>query len=278
MIIDFHAHIFPNTVAHRAVCNLEQVGRVVAYTDGTLEDLRHSMKEAGVTHSVVLPIVTKPSQFRHINEFACSITHEEPDEDGLSIISFGGIHPDSPDYKGELRAIRDMDLKGIKLHPTYQNTYIDDIRYERIIGYATELGLLISIHCGRDLGFPRQVNATPARLHHMLEDVFPGDKGDTSKLILAHLGGHDMENESEQLLVGGSYYMDLAYILRLALPEQILRMSRHHGIDKILFATDSPWSGQKEDVEYIRRIGFTEEELEKILYKNGAKLLGLKES
>ena len=111
MIIDFHTHIFPNTVAHRAVCNLEQVGRVVAYTDGTLEDLKHSMKEAGVTHSVVLPIVTKPSQFRHINEFACSITHEEPDEDGLSIISFGGIHPDSPDYKGELRAIRDMGLK-----------------------------------------------------------------------------------------------------------------------------------------------------------------------
>ena len=87
-----------------------------------------------------------------------------------------------------------------------------------------------------------------------------------------------MENESEQLLVGGDYYMDLAYILRLALPEQILRMSWNHGIDKILFATDSPWSGQKEDVEYIKRIGFTDEELEKILYKNGAKLLGLKES
>ena len=69
--------------------------------------------------------------------------------------------------------------------------------------------------------------------------------------------------------------MDLAYILRLALPSQILRMCRKHGIDKILFATDSPWSGQKEDMEYIRKIGFTEEELEKILYKNGARLLGL---
>ena len=64
-------------------------------------------------------------------------------------------------------------------------------------------------------------------------------------------------------------------ILRLALPSQILRMCRKHGIDKILFATDSPWSGQKEDMEYIRKIGFTEEELEKILYKNGARLLGL---
>ena len=69
--------------------------------------------------------------------------------------------------------------------------------------------------------------------------------------------------------------MDLAYILRLALPGQILRMCRNHGIEKILFATDSPWSGQKEDVDYIRNIGFTEAELEQILYKNGAKLLGL---
>ena len=107
----------------------------------------------------------------------------------------------------------------------------------------------------------------------MIQDVFAG--GPAENLILAHLGGHDMENESEHLLVGGDYYMDLAYILRLALPSQILRMCRNHGIDKILFATDSPWSGQKEDVEYIRKIGFTEEELEKIMYKNGARLLGL---
>lgn len=273
MIIDFHTHIFPDNIAHRAVYNLEFTGRVVAYTDGTLEELRLSMKEAGVTHSVVLPIVTKPSQFRHINEFAHSITHEEPDEEGLSIISFGGIHPASTNYKEELHIIKQMGLKGIKLHPTYQNTYIDDTGYERIIDYATQLGLLVSIHCGRDLGFPKQVNATPRRLRRMIQDVFPG--GSAENLILAHLGGHDMENESEHLLVGGNYYMDLAYILRLALPSQILRMCRKHGIDKILFATDSPWSGQKEDMEYIRKIGFTEEELEKILYKNGARLLGL---
>ena len=273
MILDFHTHIFPENIAHRAVYGLEFTGRVVAYTDGTLEELRLSMKEAGVTHSVVLPIVTKPGQFRHINEFARSITHEEPDEEGLSVISFGGIHPDSADYKGELKTIRDMGLKGIKLHPTYQNTYIDDLRYERIIDYASQLGLLISIHCGRDLGFPKQVNATPRRLRHMIHDVFPG--GSAENLILAHLGGHDMENDAEQLLVGGDYYMDLAYILRLALPSQILRMCRNHGVDKILFATDSPRSGQKEDVDYIRKIGFTEEELEQILYKNGARLLGL---
>lgn len=273
MLIDFHTHIFPNKVAHRAVCSLEQAGRVVAYADGTLEDLRYSMKEGGVTHSVVLPIVTKPNQFRHINDFAKAITQEKPDEEGLSVISFGGIHPASDDYKTELQIIRDLGLKGIKLHPTYQKTYVNDIRYERIIDYATQLGLLISIHCGRDLGYPQQINATPRRLYRMIRDVFPG--GSAENLILAHLGGHDMENDSEHLLVGGDYYLDLAYVLRLALPDQILRMCRNHGIDKILFATDSPWSGQKEDVDYIKKIGFTQEELDKILWKNGAGLLGL---
>ena len=47
MILDFHTHIFPENIAHRAVYGLEFTGRVVAYTDGTLEELRLSMKEAG---------------------------------------------------------------------------------------------------------------------------------------------------------------------------------------------------------------------------------------
>ena len=29
-------------------------------------------------------------------------------------------------------------MKGIKLHPDYQDTYFNDIRYKRIISYATE--------------------------------------------------------------------------------------------------------------------------------------------
>ena len=274
MIVDFHAHIFPDKIAHRAVGNLEQVGRVAAFTDGTLSGLKSSMKEAGVTHSIILPIVTKPKQFDHLNDFAWKITHEEPDEDGLSIISFGGVHPDSANYKGELLSIKRRGLKGIKIHPTYQNTYIDDIKYEHVIDYAIQIGLVVSIHCGRDLGFPEQVYATPKRVRKMIREVFPGRSSE--RLVLAHLGGHDMEDESEAELIGGNYYMDLAYVLRLARPEQILRMCRNHGIDKILFATDTPWSGQKRDVDYIKTIGFTEQEMEKILWVNAFKLLRLR--
>ena len=89
-------------------------------------------------------------------------------------------------------------------------------------------------------------------------------------------GGHDMENESEQLLVGGDYYMDLAYILRLALPEQILRMSRNHGIDKILFATDSPWHTPSLEKRFIATLGLSEGEKELIYHENAERLLGIK--
>lgn len=273
MIIDFHTHIFPDKIAHKTVHNLELVGNIHAYTDGTVTDLKRSMKEANVTHSVILPIVTKPAQFQHINEFAAQITDAKPDAQGLSVISFGGIHPDSSNYKEELRFVQGLGLKGIKLHPYFQRTYIDDIKYKRIIDYASQLGLLISIHCGRDIGYPPEIYSTPEQTKRMVKDVF--GTAPAYHLILAHLGAHAMEEQSEELLIGGRYYMDLGCAIRLLPPEQTLRMCRNHGIEKILFATDSPWSGQAEDLEYIKQIGFTQEELNKILYQNAAKLLGV---
>ena len=45
--------------------------------------------------------------------------------------------------------------------------------------------------------------------------------------------------------------------------------------DRILFATDSPWSGQKESVEYFRKMDLTEAEKTQILGENAKKLLTL---
>lgn len=56
-------------------------------------------------------------------------------------------------------------------------------------------------------------------------------------------------------------------------PEEIFR---NHGIDKILFATDSPWKDQKREVEYVNSLRLSEEEKEKIFWKNAQQLLGLK--
>jgi predicted TIM-barrel fold metal-dependent hydrolase len=54
-----------------------------------------------------------------------------------------------------------------------------------------------------------------------------------------------------------------------------MRIVRNHGADRILFATDSPWSGQGETVRYLKGMYFTEEELDRILHGNAEELLGL---
>ncbi|MCQ2480243.1 MAG: amidohydrolase, partial [Clostridia bacterium] len=46
-----------------------------------------------------------------------------------------------------------------------------------------------------------------------------------------------------------------------------------HGFDKILFATDYPWSSAKFFIEIIKSYGFSQEETDKIFYKNALKLL-----
>ena len=57
--------------------------------------------------------------------------------------------------------------------------------------------------------------------------------------------------------------------------KQFIRMVRNHGADRVLFATDSPWRGQKEFVERMREIPLTEEEKAQIFSGTAKNLLGI---
>ena len=262
MIIDFHTHIFPDRVAEKAIPQMEKNANVKAYHNGALSGLAESMKKSGVNYSVVLPVVTAPRQFESINKFAYEV-----DKVG-NLISFGGIHPDTEDYKKELDIIKGYGFKGIKLHPEYQETYINDDKYLKIMDYASELGLIITIHAGFDGAYPKERHCSPEKIADALTHVKP------DKLVLAHMGSLYMWDEVEEYIVGKNVYLDTAFSIGEMKDEQFIRMVRNHGIDRVLFATDSPWTDQKEAVEYISKMAFTKEELDMILYKNALNLLG----
>ena len=262
MIIDFHTHMFPDKIEKGTIYLLPGVCKIKPYTDGTYEGLKKETLSSGVDLSVALPIVTKPSQFETINTFA-SHYQERP------VLSFGSIHPDCEDYKGKLRQIKEMGLKGIKLHPDYQEVYFNDIRYKRIISYASELDFIISVHAGADPKCPDDIHCTPPMSAEVIRDT------EAPKLVLAHMGGNDQWDEVEEYLVGKQVYFDTGVVLDKMPEEQFIRIVRNHGADKILFATDSPWSGQKEFLEIIRRMPLTDDERKKILGENACKLLGL---
>ena len=124
MIIDFHTHTFPDAIAPATVQKLSQVSRTKPFTDGTAAALKASMARAGVDHSVLLPVATKARQVPGINDAAAAINAR-----GEGLISFGGIHPDYPDWKTELDRMPALGLKGVKIHPgckvQFTQTHID---------------------------------------------------------------------------------------------------------------------------------------------------------
>jgi predicted TIM-barrel fold metal-dependent hydrolase len=142
VIIDFHTHVFPEQMAEKTIRKMEEAANVKAFTNGTLQELKGSMKNSKVDISVLLPVATRPTQFETINRYAAEVSGKE------GIISFGGVHPDTKQYKEELQEIKRLGLPGIKLHPDYQVTFIDDPKMVRIIRYAVELELIVSIHAG----------------------------------------------------------------------------------------------------------------------------------
>ena len=100
--------------------------------------------------------------------------------------------------------------------------------------------------------------------------------------IFAHLGGNRLLNDVEKHLVGQDCYIDISCsfndigTLSKTSDEDIVRVIKNHGADKILFATDSPWNGQKEYVERFKALnGLSDTEKEMILGKNAERILNL---
>ncbi|GAA0792606.1 TatD family hydrolase [Faecalicatena orotica] len=261
-MIDFHTHIFPDKIAGKTLEFLSSRCKTIPFTDGTADGLKQSAEESGMDISVALPVVTNPAQFKSINRFAAQFLEGR-------ILSFGGIHPESADYKAELRELKYIGFKGIKLHPAYQETMFNDIRYKRIVSYASELGLIITVHGGYDPGYPDCIYCTPQMAAEVIDEVCP------EKMVAAHMGGFKCWDDVERFLVGKQVYLDTAVVFGVINDMQFVRIAREHGVDKILFATDSPWSGQAESVAYLKSLPLSEDEKQKILDENARKLLTL---
>ena len=56
-------------------------------------------------------------------------------------------------------------------------------------------------------------------------------------------------------------------------PERLTRIIQNHGADKVLFASDSPWSNGQEEIAAIRSLPLEQEQIEMVLGKNAERLL-----
>jgi predicted TIM-barrel fold metal-dependent hydrolase len=50
-------------------------------------------------------------------------------------------------------------------------------------------------------------------------------------------------------------------------------MINRHGVEKILYGTDTPWRNPEDYIKLFMQLNLTDEQRELILYKNAAELL-----
>ncbi len=267
MIVDFHTHVFPDKIAKTVIKNLSNRSGTIPSTDGSINGLLSHMLNCGVDVSITLPVITNPSQFDSINRFAVFINENYSNKQN-SLISFGGIHPACENIKEKMKFLKDCGLKGVKIHPDYQETFIDDDGYIQILKTAKDLDMIVITHSGVDDGYPGVPIKCPPSL--ALKVI---DKVNHDKFVLGHYGGHSQWDEVYRLLAGKNVYFDTAFTFHQIEKQLFINILDKHGEDKILFATDCPWRSQSEDISILNSIGLSKQTLDKIFYKNALNLL-----
>lgn len=269
MIIDFHTHVFPDKIAQSTINALQSNSGSTPYTDGTVSGMIEAMHRANADVCVTLPVLTKPTQFDSVLKFA-TIINQTYINSPKKLISFAGMHPQCEDVDAKMAQIKSLGIKGVKIHPDYQSTFIDDDGYVEILRCAKKYNLIVVTHSGIDDGYAgHPVRCTPDRVINLIDAV------GHDKFVLAHYGAHLMWGEVYEKLAGKNVYFDTAFTLHQIEEKTFKAILDKHGEDKILFATDCPWRDIKDDVQILRSYGLEKTVEDKILYKNAIKLLGI---
>lgn len=271
MIIDFHAHCFPDALAPRALQSLQET-RTEAnlseppQTNGTSLDTEKVLRGAGIDGAVICNIATNERQLKNVNSFAISLKT-------VSVFFFplGSLHPDSAENESELDRLSAAGIRGVKLHPDYVKIPITDARFDAVFSLLEERGFFAVIHAGYDPISPNLQHATPKMISKVVKNH------PNLKLVAAHTGGFKMSGEVLSELVGSTVYIDTSLSSeREDEWNNLHKIIKEHDSSRILFGTDTPWSNAKREVAFIENAPIRAALREKIFSENAKALLGIK--
>lgn len=263
-IIDSHCHIYPGSIAQKAVVAIDRFydGLPCEHHDGTCECLVRTGNASGISHFIVHSVATTPEQVSSINHF---ISRSVSQSNG-AMTGLGTMHLDSPDIHADIREIISLGLKGVKMHPDFQKFHADDAKAMHIYEHCEEYGLPVLIHTGDY----RYDYSNPDRIANVLR-AFPA-----LKLIGAHFAGWSVWDEAaDKLSQFPNLIVDTCSSLHWLKPERARELIELYGTDRVLFATDYPIWPQKNEIEYLLSLGFSDDDYERIFWKNTADLFGI---
>ncbi len=261
-ITDAHCHIFPDKIAKKASDSIDKFYGISAsglmdgcHYDGTASGLIKQCDANNIEKCVVTSVATTPHHAQSINEYIASEVKLFPER----FIGLGSLHPESETLTEDVEHLKNLGLKGVKLHPDIQGFRIDDPKVIKILELCNENDLPILLHTGDS----RFDNSNPNRVAPMLE-AFPH-----LTVIGAHFGGWSLwEQASPKLRKYKNFYVDTCssfYALKKDTARDIIDS---YGTDRVIFGTDYPMWRQDEELNYLYSLGLTDEQLQDILYNN----------
>lgn len=263
LIIDFHTHCFPDTLAKRAVEALSAKGDIPYLHDGTAGGLDAIERAAGCDGYVLMSISTTAHQTASVNRFAASVQNR-----ARHIYAFGSVHPENADYREQLAAAKALDLCGIKLHPEYQDFHVDDERVFPLYEAIFEQGFPLLFHAGEDLGFHAPWHAEPHQIAAVARR-FP-----QAVIIAAHLGGYQMWREAALHLAPlPNVLVDTSYWAAEMPAEEFQAVFEVWGARRMLFGSDTPWASIGDSIRAIEGLACSDEDKQLIFGGNALRIL-----
>lgn len=261
-VIDMHAHIYPDKIAERAVDAVGDFYLVGMYGKGTATHLLSSQERSPLTHFVVHSVATKPGGVATINNFIAEQCQQHPE-----FMGFMAMHQDLEDPEAEIERAIDLGLRGMKLHPDTQKVDMDDPRLMNI--YEIIAGRLpLIVHTGdyrTDFSHPR-------RLKNILH-TFPDLVVDA-----AHYGGWSMPEIGYDLLHDENVFIDVSSSMMYLGKRRAKELVDMWGTDRVMFGSDFPMWDPVHEYDTFTSLGFTDDQLENMLWHNAERFMGIKVS
>jgi len=295
-IIDSHFHIYKNEQAGI----MAQGGRSLIGFKGVFEEALPILDRGRITNIMalaVLPIssmrnaaMTKwppglsSSETKNLhleleeklqqrlssyNEWLCRIARE----DGrIEPVIYADATLDRNYMRKEIQSrIDEFGIKALKIHPAVNGLPPSAEGYRHIFEMASDRNLAVISHgglAGEDL---EGKLCSPENFKKILA-AFPN-----LKLVIAHLAFPHTEALLNLSRSFPSFYTDVSFILRNAplSDDDVCRIIRDFGPDRVLFGSDAPWSDPEKDADRLLSLALNQEELEMVAWKNAAELFGL---
>lgn len=216
------------------------------------------MDKAGVDITCITTYGEAPSYKNAISYLVDSVK-KYPDR----LIGFVRINPQGAEdaLKSMEEASKYPEIKGVKLHPISSLLKPYNPFCVNVLKKAAELNMPVFIHCGD------KVAAQPW-------EIGLGAMQSPETTIICHMGGFFHNEESIRMAkANDNVYLDTSSI---PYPEIVKKAVEELGDDRVLFASDNPAGDPISDLLKIKNLGFSKETEDKILYKNSARILGLK--